>query len=164
MTWFLTTLKLLLLCRLSSKGLTRSIFGRCCRRRTGDLILFEGVMCLRPCQWRSLSQMDGSLVIKLLSDDFEFVPETDSFVFMFAVTSCVITNNYMHSFIQRMEYWNLFPFLKKRHESNWQILKQLLLICTTHLLWEKNIMQRIRNIVQTKKSNRRLGVGWGHSP
>jgi hypothetical protein len=57
--------------------------------------------------------MDGPLVKELLLDDFEPVLETGSFVFTFMKTLCVITNNYMHSFMQRLEYWNIFTFLKK---------------------------------------------------
>jgi hypothetical protein len=48
--------------------------------------------------------MDGPLVKELLLDDFEPVLETGSFVFTFMKTLCVITNNYMHSFMQRLEY------------------------------------------------------------
>jgi hypothetical protein len=29
-------------------------------------------------------------------------------------TLCVITNNYMHSFMQRLAYWNIFTFLKEK--------------------------------------------------
>jgi hypothetical protein len=47
--------------------------------------------------------MDDLLVIELMFDNFEFV-----FPFPFAVLSCVIKNNYMHSFMQRVGYRNIF--------------------------------------------------------
>jgi hypothetical protein len=65
----------------------------------------ERPVCFKPCLWRSLPPMVGPLVIiELLLDDFEVVSETDSFVFTYVVPSCVITNNYMHSFMQMREY------------------------------------------------------------
>jgi hypothetical protein len=67
-------------------------------------MLFRVVLCLRPRQWRSLPPMDGRLVTKLVLDNFEFVPENVIFPFPFVVLLCVIKNNYMHSFMQRLEY------------------------------------------------------------
>jgi hypothetical protein len=45
--------------------------------------------------------------------DFELVSEIRSFDFMFVTCLCAITNNYMYSFMQRLRYRNIFPFLKK---------------------------------------------------
>jgi hypothetical protein len=71
-------------------------------------MLFRGVMCLRPRRWRSLPPMDGRLVTELVLDNFEFVPKNVFFLFPFVVVLCIIKNSYMHSFMQRLEYKNIF--------------------------------------------------------
>jgi hypothetical protein len=49
--------------------------------------------------------MDGRLVTKLLLHDlFEFVSETDLLFYSFVMPRFVIRNNYMHSFMSRLEY------------------------------------------------------------
>jgi hypothetical protein len=62
-------------------------------------MLFRGVVCLRPRQWRSLPPMSGRLVTELVLDSFDFVPKTVFSPFWFVVLLCVIKNSYIHSFM-----------------------------------------------------------------
>jgi len=48
--------------------------------------------------------MDGLLAIELLFGDFGLVFETGTLFFELGTYLCVITYNYMHSFMQRLEY------------------------------------------------------------
>ena len=57
------------------------------------------VVCLRPRLWRSLPQLDGLLVIELLSGEFRLVFDTVTLSFELGTYLCVITYNYMYSFM-----------------------------------------------------------------
>jgi hypothetical protein len=47
-------------------------------------------VCFIPRRWRSLLPIDGLLVIELLSNDFELVPEIGHFVMTSKTATCII--------------------------------------------------------------------------
>jgi hypothetical protein len=62
-----------------------------------------GVVCLRPRQRRSLHPMDDLLATELLYVMFDFVLETHLSLRLRTLVF-VIRNNYIHNFMQRLEY------------------------------------------------------------
>jgi hypothetical protein len=99
-TWAITPMQVIL-----------SVFGYLCRKRTSSVILFE---CRRVLEikskevfashgWTFSSRIAFTWCLTLIQKPF--------FLFFFETYVFVIKNSYMHSFMQRLEYWNIFPFL-----------------------------------------------------
>jgi hypothetical protein len=83
------------------------------QKRTSGLTLFGGVMCLRPLRWRSLHLIDGLSTIELILCDVWHCSRDRSFFFFWPL--CMyLKNRYIHSFMQRLEYWK---YIKKSHGS-----------------------------------------------